>query len=139
MPTVYACSPDGGALSIAPLRVLIVEDYDDNRFLLKYQLERKGCQVLEAADGQSALDVAQQERPDLVLMDIGLPDIDGLEVTRRLKESPATREIPVIAISAFCAEALRKQEALQSGCVDCLIKPLQWPELDRHLQSSQQP
>ena len=121
------------------MRVLVVEDYDDNRFLLKYMLEREGCQVLEAVDGQNALRLALEEHPDLVLMDIGLPDIDGLEVTRRLKALPATSAIPVIAISAFCAESLKKREALESGCTACLKKPLLWAELAQLLGWTETP
>src|ERR671933_1863954 len=98
-------------------RILLVEDNELNRDMLSRRLSRRGHQVLEATDGGAALALAASERPDLILMDMSLPVLDGWEATRRLKAAPATRSIPVIALTAHVMSGDRDQ-ALEAGCND---------------------
>ena len=104
-------------------KILYVEDNDDNVFMLRPRLERKGFRVVVAADGEAGLELARAERPDLILMDLGLPGLDGWEATRRLKADGATRAIPVIALSAH-AMAGDREAALAAGCDDYDAKPV---------------
>ncbi|MDE3077859.1 MAG: response regulator [Chloroflexota bacterium] len=104
-------------------RVLVVEDNDLNYQLVAFVLSRLGLSVLRAADAEAALDLATSERPDLIYMDIQLPGTDGLEVTRRLKASSATCNVPVIALTAF-AMVGDEEKALAAGCDGYLTKPV---------------
>ena len=108
--------------------ILYVEDNDDNVFMLRPRLERQGFRVLVAADGESGLKLAREQRPDLILMDLGLPGLDGWEATRRLKGDGATRGIPVIALSAH-AMAGDRERALAAGCDDYDAKPVNFRRL----------
>ncbi len=110
-------------------RLLIVEDDELNRDSLQRLLRRRGYDILLAVDGDEALAVARAEAPDLILMDMRLPGIDGWEATRRLKADPATRELPIIALTAH-AMASDRAEALAAGCDDHDTKPI---DLDRLL------
>lgn len=109
-------------------RILIVEDNALNRDALSRRLVRRGYHVLLAADGATGLSMASSHKPDLILMDLGLPDIDGWECTRRLKADPGTKHIPVIALSAH---AMRDDQELarEAGCDDFGSKPLDLPAL----------
>ena len=111
-------------------KILLVEDNDMNRDMLSRRLERKGHQITIATDGQQAIDLVTAQKPDLVLMDMSLPVIDGWEATRRLKASDATRPIPIIALTAH-AMAEDERKAREAGCDDYDTKPV---ELDRLLQ-----
>ncbi len=111
-------------------RVLIVEDDELNRDSLRRLLRRRGYDILLAVDGEEALTGAAAERPDVILMDMRLPGIDGWEATRRLKGDPATRAIPIIALTAH-AMAGDRDEALAAGCDDHDTKPI---DLDRLLE-----
>lgn len=104
-------------------RILLVEDNEMNRDMLSRRLARRGFEVLIAENGERALAVAGAERPDLVLMDMSLPVIDGWEATRRLKADPETAAIPVIALTAHAMEADR-QRAMEAGCDDYDSKPV---------------
>ena len=108
--------------------ILYVEDNDDNIYMLQNRLTRQGFDVLIARDGASGVDMARSERPDLVLMDLGLPVLDGWEAARRLKADPATCRIPVIALSAHAMSGDRVQ-ALEAGCDDYDVKPVEWRRL----------
>jgi two-component system cell cycle response regulator DivK len=110
-------------------KILLVEDNEMNRDMLSRRLQRRGYEVLTAVDGESGLALTKSETPALVLMDMSLPGIDGWEVTRQLKADPATRAIPVIALTAH-AMAGDREQALAAGCDDFDIKPI---ELDRLL------
>ena len=110
------------------MKILYVEDNDDNIYVLKNRLSRAGFTVLIAGDGEEALAMARTEKPDLIIMDLSLPVLDGWEATRRLKASPDTREIPVIALSAH-AMAGDREKALESGCEDFDTKPVDFPRL----------
>ena len=109
-------------------KILLVEDNEMNRDMLSRRLERKGYQVVVAVDGQGGVDAATLELPDLVLMDMSLPVLDGWEATRRLKAAPATRHIPVIALTAH-AMAGDRARAIGAGCDDYDTKPVELPRL----------
>jgi two-component system cell cycle response regulator DivK len=106
-----------------PERILIVEDNTLDVRLLKDILQWRGYETLQTGDGLEAIDLAVAKRPDLILMDIQLPDISGLEVTRRLKGDERSRRIPIIAVTAF-AMGWHEREALDSGCDAYIAKPI---------------
>jgi two-component system cell cycle response regulator DivK len=110
-------------------RILYVEDNDDNVYMLKMRLELLDeFEVLVAADGEAGCAAAAAEKPDLILMDLELPTVDGWEATRRLKGDPATRDIPIIALSAH-ALAGSREKALAAGCDDFDTKPVDFERL----------
>ena len=109
-------------------RILYVEDNEDNIYMLQNRLSRQGFDVLIARDGASGVEMAKAERPDLILMDLGLPVMDGWEASRRLKSDDATRYIPVIALSAH-AMSSDKTQALEAGCDEYDVKPVEWARL----------
>ncbi|MBA3518802.1 MAG: response regulator [Rhizobiales bacterium] len=109
-------------------KILLVEDNEMNRDMLSRRLTRQGYEVVLAQDGARGVAMATEERPDLVLMDMSLPVLDGWEATRRLKSDPATRVIPVIALRAH-AMAADKEKALAAGCDDYDTKPIELPRL----------
>ena len=109
-------------------KILLVEDNEMNRDMLGRRLRRKGFEVVEAVDGQQGLEVAESEAPDLVLMDLSLPVMDGWEATGRLKAAPQTASIPVIALSAHAMSGDRER-ALEAGCDDFDTKPVELPRL----------
>ena len=109
-------------------RILYVEDNDDNIYMLQNRLERHGFEVLIARDGASGVELARSERPDLIVMDLGLPVLDGWEATRLLKSDSATRAIPLIALSAHAMAGDRAQ-AFDAGCDEYDVKPVEWPRL----------
>ena len=109
-------------------RILLVEDNEMNRDMLSRRLERKAYEVIIAIDGQAGVNMASSESPDLILMDLSLPVIDGWKATRRLKANPATQSIPVIALTAH-AMAGDEQKALQAGCDDYDTKPVNFQRL----------
>ena len=103
---------------------LVADDHEDDRELARVLLNQCcACRVIEAEDGAEAVELARRERPDLILMDLSLPVVDGWEATRRLKAAPETRSIPVIALSAHAMEGDREQ-ALAAGCDDYDTKPV---------------
>jgi two-component system, cell cycle response regulator DivK len=104
-------------------KILYVEDNEDNVYMLRRRLERAGFEVVVAPDGEQGLAVAHDERPDLILMDLSLPVLDGWQATRRLKGSEETRTIPVIALSAHAMPGDR-EKALEAGCDDYDTKPV---------------
>jgi len=115
-------------------RILIVEDNEMNRDMLSRRLERRGYEVILAMDGRLGLAVARTESPDLILMDMSLPEIDGWEVARRLKSDDTTRSIPVIALTAHAMTSDR-QKALEAGCDDYDTKPLEFERLLTKIQT----
>ena len=104
-------------------KILLVEENEMNRDMLTRRLERKGFEVVIAVDGQQGVDMAGSESPDLILMDLSLPVIDGWEATRQIKASPAMQSIPVIALTAH-AMAGDEKKALEAGCDDYDTKPI---------------
>lgn len=109
-------------------RILLVEDNEMNRDMLSRRLARKKYEVLIAVDGAEGVEKAGLEGPDLILMDMSLPVIDGWEATRQLKASPETQAIPVIALTAH-AMAGDREKALEAGCDDYDTKPIELPRL----------
>ena len=110
-------------------KVLYIEDNDDNIYMLKMRLELLGdFEVLAAEDGQKGCEMAATEQPDIILMDLEMPVIDGWEATRRIKKDPKTQDIPVIALSAH-ALAGEREKAIASGCDEFDTKPIEFERL----------
>ena len=114
-------------------RILIVEDNELNRDVLSRRLTRRGFDVLIASDGPQGIKMAQQHAPNLILLDLGLPQIDGWECARRLKADAATERIPIIALSAHAMLGDR-QRALQAGCNEFDTKPIDFPGLVKKME-----
>ena len=114
-------------------KLLLVEDNEMNRDMLSRRLQRRGYEVIMAVDGEEGIKMARSESPDLILMDMSLPVLDGWEATRRLKSDPGTRPIPVLALTAHAISSDR-DKALQAGCDDYDTKPI---ELQRVLAKIQ--
>jgi len=106
----------------APL-VLLVDDYEDTRRMIRQMLELQGCRVVEAADGEEAIARAQAATPDLVLMDLNMPVLDGFNATFRIRADPRTRDVPVVALTAYDTNEFRAA-ASAVGCCDYVVKPL---------------
>ena len=115
----------GGELLV---KILLVEDNEMNRDMLSRRLLRKGFEVVMAVDGGQAVSMAESEHPDLILMDMSLPVIDGWEATRRVKAAKATAHIPIIALTAHAMSGDR-EKALSAGCDDYDTKPIEMPRL----------
>lgn len=115
-------------------KVLYVEDNDDNVYMLVQRLKRHGFQVFAAPDGERGVATVRAERPDIVLMDLSLPGIDGWEAARRLKAAPETKAIPIIALSAH-AMAGDREKALAAGCDDYDTKPVDLGRLLAKIQA----
>jgi CheY-like chemotaxis protein len=109
-------------------KILLVEDNEMNRDMLSRRLERKGHQVLMAVDGQQGVDMAKAERPDLILMDMSLPVMNGWDATKQVKAASETSAIPIIALTAHAMTGDREQ-AMQAGCDDYDTKPVELPRL----------
>ena len=109
--------------------VLVVDDNEDNLLLLAFLLEQLGCTIITAADGQAALDLAQQQKPSLILLDMMLPDLDGMEVLHRLRKNSLTVNIPVIAVTAM-ARVEDRERILSAGCNEYVSKPYVVDELE---------
>jgi CheY-like chemotaxis protein len=110
------------------VKILLVEDNPLNLDMLSRRLQHKGFDVITAADGQESITLAQSASPDIILMDMSLPIIDGWEASSRLKADPATRHIPIIALTAH-AMVGDKKKAEQAGCDDYDTKPIDFPRL----------
>src|ERR1700736_3047864 len=110
------------------MKILYVEDNDDNIYMLKNRRARAGFTVVVATDGTQGIAMATSEQPDLILTDLTLPDIDGEEATRRIKADPATKHIPIVALTAN-AMAGDREKALAAGCDDFDTKPVELPRL----------
>jgi CheY-like chemotaxis protein len=115
-------------------KILLVEDNEMNRDMLSRRLERRGYQVLLANDGQAGVEMALGEAPDIVLMDMSLPVLDGWEATRRLKASPDTRHIPVIALTAHAMSSDRAK-AMEAGCDEYDTKPIEFAGLVEKIEA----
>ncbi len=109
-------------------KILLVEDNEMNRDMLSRRLLKKGYDLVMAMDGEQAIEMARSESPDLILMDISLPGLDGWEATRRLKARPETQAIPIIALTAH-AMAGDREKCLEAGCNDYDTKPVEFPRL----------
>lgn len=107
---------------MANTKILVVEDYDDARRLIKHALEEKGFDVIEATDGYEAVEITMEDSPDLILMDMALPGMDGLAAARRIKKMDEGVEIPIIGITAH--GNFYNQKALDAGCEVIINKPI---------------
>ena len=108
--------------------VLVVEDFEDTRVLMRRFLEMGGCRVVEAADGREALERARSERPQLILMDLNMPVLDGFTAALRIRERDETRNVPIVAITAYDTAEFRAA-ARAVGCTGYIAKPLDFGEL----------
>jgi|SRR3954470_20556549 len=116
------------------MKILYVEDNDDNVYMLKNRLSRAGFTVVIATNGAQGVAMAASEQPDLILMDLSLPDIRGEEATQRIKADPATKQIPVIAFTAN-AMADDREKALAAGCDDFDTKPVEMSRLLKKIEA----
>jgi len=104
-------------------RILVIEDNEQNLYLVNFILKKNGYEVIEARNGEEGIRMAIQERPNLILMDIQLPDIDGMEATRRIRASEADGKVPIVAITSYAMTGDRER-ALTAGCTGYIEKPI---------------
>ncbi len=104
-------------------RILVVEDNETNRYLINFMLNTKGYTVINAETGEEGIELAAKEKPDLILMDIQLPGIDGLEATKRIRESEASKNIPIIALTSYAMVGDR-EKSMKAGCTGYIEKPI---------------
>ncbi len=110
--------------------IMVVEDYEDTRTLLKYGLEQMGYSVLEASNGQEAVNIAEREHPDLILMDLDLPILDGIAATQRIRQQPDLEHVPIVAVTAY-PMSYTHVKAFAKGCNEYMPKPIDMAELER--------
>ncbi|MHB8626525.1 MAG: response regulator [Aggregatilineales bacterium] len=115
-------------------KILVVEDNEDNRDMLIRRLQRRGYETLAAVDGQQGVEMARSEKPDLILMDMSLPVLDGWQATRILKQNADTKRIPIIGLSAN-AMAGDREKGLSVGCDEYDTKPIEMPQLLEKIQT----
>jgi len=113
--------------------VMVVEDFEDNRFMMRRLLEMSGYRVIEATNGEEAIEVALRELPEIILMDLSLPRVDGLAATRRMRQHSELQGIPIVAVSAHDTTDFHA-EALAAGCNEYVTKPIDFDELDALLK-----
>ena len=104
--------------------ILLVEDFDDTRLMMKLWLQKKGYRVIEAENGEQAIELAQREHPDLIIMDMMMPGLGGLDATRQIREYQSLRQTPIVAVSAYGADEYRER-ALDAGCNEYVPTPFE--------------
>ena len=114
--------------------ILVVDDFDDTRLLLRTWLERKGFQVIEAENGNEAVSQAETQRPSLIIMDLEMPELDGLAATRKIRSLKELEKVPVLAVSAYGAEQFR-EDALAAGCDEYVSTPFEPEALEKLIRS----
>ena len=114
--------------------ILVVDDFDDTRLLLRTWLKRKGFRVIEAANGREAVEAASSEGPDFIIMDVEMPELDGLAATRQIRAIEALADIPIVAVSAYGVDEYRSQ-ALDAGCNEYVSTPFEPDELEKLIRS----
>lgn len=114
--------------------ILIVDDFDDTRLLLRTWLEKKGFRVIEAENGKQAVKQAESSRPDLIIMDVEMPEMDGLAATRRIRQLTNLESVPIVAVSAYGADQFRA-DALSAGCNEYVSTPFEPDELEMLIRS----
>ena len=119
-------------------RIMVVEDYEDTRVLLKYGLEQLGYSVLEASNGQEAVDIAGREHPDLILMDLDLPILDGIAATQHIRQLPELEHVPIVAVTAY-PMSFTHVKAFAKGCNEYMPKPIDMAKLEQLLSRYLQP
>ena len=117
-----------------PRTILVVDDFDDTRLLLRTWLERRGFRVVEAENGIQAINQAETESPDLIIMDMQMPQLDGLSATRRIRKLESMNSVPIVAVSAYGADQFREQ-ALAAGCNEYVSTPFEPAALEGIIRS----
>ena len=117
-----------------PRTILVVDDFDDTRLLLRTWLERRGFRVVEAENGIQAINKAETESPDLIIMDMQMPQLDGLSATRRIRKLKSMNSVPIVAVSAYGADQFREQ-ALAAGCNEYVSTPFEPATLEGIIQA----
>jgi CheY-like chemotaxis protein len=123
-------SADFNNLNEARRTILVVDDFDDTRLLLRTWLQKKGFRVVEAENGKRAIVAAETNRPDLIIMDVEMPELDGLAATRKIRELENFGAVPIVAVSAYGAD-LYRDHALAAGCNEYVSTPFEPDELER--------
>lgn len=123
------------------MKVLIVEDNEANRYLVRFILEKAGHEIFEAINGEEGVELAKKEKPDMILMDIQLPGIDGYEATKRIRKSDVDGDVPIIALTSYAMTGDR-EKALKAGCTGYIEKPIN-PEtfiddLEKHMKKKEE-
>ena len=128
-PTAATEGPITLKKSAATATILVVEDYDDTRLMLKQVLEAKNYRVVEAVNGQEAVEVAGRELPDLILMDLDLPIVDGITATQRIRKQPEMCDVPIVAVTAY-PMSFTHVKAFAKGCTEYMAKPIDFDRLE---------
>ena len=121
-------------LDDAPRTILIVDDFDDTRLLLRTWLQKKGYRVVEAENGNRAVAAAESDRPDLIIMDVEMPELDGLAATRKIRKLTNFQKVPIVAVSAYGAD-LYRDHALAAGCDEYVSTPFEPEELEKLIRA----
>jgi len=114
--------------------ILVVDDFDDTRLLLRTWLQKKGFRVVEAENGNRAIAAAESSRPDLIIMDVEMPELDGLAATRKIRQLKDFAAVPIVAVSAYGADQYR-DHAIAAGCNEYVSTPFEPDELERLIRS----
>jgi CheY-like chemotaxis protein len=114
--------------------ILIVDDFDDTRLLLRTWLQKKGFRIVEAENGNQAISQTETQRPDLIIMDVEMPELDGLSATRKIRSLPNAQTLPIVAVSAYGADQFRN-EALAAGCNEYVSTPFEPDELEKLIRA----
>jgi len=114
--------------------ILIVDDFDDTRLLLRTWLQKKGYQVVEAENGKQAVAMAESHQPDLIIMDVEMPELDGLSATRQIRTLANSKEVPIVVVSAYGADLFRA-DALAAGCNEYVSTPFEPDVLEKVIRS----
>jgi two-component system cell cycle response regulator DivK len=133
-PETSIVSADTGNLNEATRTILVVDDFDDTRLLLRTWLQKKGFRVIEAENGNKAIAAAETSRPDLIIMDVEMPELDGLAATRRIRQLEHLENVPIIAVSAYGADQY-EDHALAAGCDQYVSTPFEPDELEQLIRS----
>lgn len=127
-------APDVNNLNPSPQTILVVDDFDDTRLLLRTWLQKKGFRVVEAANGNLAVSAAERSHPDLIIMDVEMPELDGLAATRKIRQLTNFAAVPIVAVSAYGADQYRAH-ALAAGCNEYVSTPFEPEELERLIRA----
>jgi CheY-like chemotaxis protein len=114
--------------------ILVVDDFDDTRLLLKTWLQKRGYRVIEAENGKQAVAEATNHQPDLIIMDVEMPELDGLSATRKIRTLANAEELPIVVVSAYGADQFRA-DALEAGCNEYVSTPFEPDELEKLIKS----
>ncbi len=114
--------------------ILVVDDFDDTRLLLRTWLQKKGFRVVEAENGNRAVAAAESDRPDLIIMDVEMPELDGLAATRKIRALTNFESVPIVAVSAYGADQYRER-AMAAGCDEYVSTPFEPDELERLIRA----